>query len=54
MAEQNGVIASTLTYDPIRKARITSETFYDNLLIQHRDRHNRCVCVCPRVEEWEI
>jgi serine/threonine kinase 38 len=54
MAEQNGVVASTLTNDSIRKARITSETFYDNLLIQYRDRHNRWKKLEQAMEEMDL
>ena len=41
MAEQNGLAYSQRTYDSARKARITSENFYDNLLVHYRDRSNR-------------
>ena len=40
-SQSGGSPYSTATLESARKAKVSMETFYENLLIQDRDRSNR-------------
>ena len=45
---------STATLESARKAKVTMENFYDNLLIQERDRSNRWRKLDQSMEEMGL